>query len=206
MKTAEVTSHDGKSLKLKTRKGNHIMRNRNIQFKPTAGVLIPLLLACFATVFISASTPAAGSEIVPFNGTLSGYVETQEPVDECTVHIHVVNFGNATQLGAFTGTAEFYPNFCEDPPNITYTGTFDWFAANGDEISGTFDGYLTDPDMDGVYDNYETAEVTGGTGRFAHATGTFSLGGQIDFTTSPPSFVLPWQGVISSVGSTRHEN
>jgi hypothetical protein len=110
------------------------------------------------------------------------------------------NFGNANRLGAFTGTAEFYPNFCEDPPNITYTGMFHWFAANGDIIEGTFDGYLTDPDMDGVYDNYETAEVKGGTGRFANATGTFYLGGQIDFTTNPPSFVLPWHGTISSVG------
>ena len=52
--------------------------------------------------------------MVPFNGTVSGYVESQVPVDECTVHTHVINFGNANQLGAFTGTAEFYPNFCED--------------------------------------------------------------------------------------------
>ena len=126
-----------------------------------------LLLSCFAAVFISATTPAVASEMVPFNGTVSGYVESQEAVDQCTVHAHVVNFGNANQLGAFTGTAEFYPNFCEDPPNITYTGTFDWFAANGDEISGTFDGYLSPTGTPGVYDNHETAEVTGGTGRFA---------------------------------------
>jgi hypothetical protein len=181
-----------------------LMKNRNIQFKPAAGLLIPLLLACFAAVFISGTIPSVAGDMVPFNGTVSGYVESQEPVDQCTVHAHVVNFGNANQLGAFTGTAEFYPNFCEDPPNITYTGMFDWFAANGDEIVGTFDGYLTDPDMDGVYDNHETATITGGTGRFTNATGSFSLGGQIDFTTNPPSFVLPWQGVISSVGSTRH--
>jgi hypothetical protein len=166
-------------------------------------LIILTLLTCIA-VFISAPTPAGASESVPFNGTVSGYVESQVPVDECTVHIHVINFGNATQLGAFTGTAEFYPNFCEDPPNITYTGMFHWFAANGDIIEGTFDGYLTDPDMDGVYDNHETAEVTGGTGRFDGATGSFSLGGQIDFTTNPPSFVLPWEGIISSVGSKQH--
>jgi hypothetical protein len=178
------------------------MKNRKIHFKTTARLVIPLLLASLA-VLISAANPAAASDQIPFNGTVAGFVETQEPVDQCTVHAHVVNFGNATELGAFTGTAEFYPNFCENPPNITYTGTFDWFAANGDEISGTFDGYLSPTETPGVYDNHENADVTGGTGRFASATGTFYLGGQIDFTTIPPSFVLPWQGYISSVGSTR---
>src|SRR6266496_5678242 len=166
-------------------------------------LIILTLLTCISA-FFSATNPAKAGEMVPFNGTVSGYVESQEPVDQCTVHAHVVNFGNANQLGAFTGTAEFYPNFCEDPPNITYIGMFDWVAANGDEIVGTFDGYLTDPDMDGVYDNHETATITGGTGRFTNATGSFTLGGQIDFTTNQPSFVLPWQGVISSLGSTRH--
>jgi hypothetical protein len=181
------------------------MKNRNIQFKPTLGLLIPLLLVCLAAVFISAPNSARAGDMVPFNGTVSGYIESQVPVDECTVHTHVINFGNANQLGAFTGTAEFYPNFCEDPPNITYTGTFDWFAANGDEISGTFDGYLSPTGTPGVYDNHETAEVTGGTGRFAPpTTGHFELGGQIDFTTDPPSFVLPWEGIISSVGSKQH--
>jgi hypothetical protein len=92
---------------------------------------------------------------------------------------------------------------CDDPPNIPYTGTFDWFAANGDEIYGTFEGYLCPTETPGVYDNHETAEVTGGTGRFANATGHFELGGQLDFTTIPPSFILPWEGTISSVGSTR---
>src|SRR6266566_6887129 len=165
--------------------------------------LIILTLLTWIALFISATAPALARDQVPFNGTVSGYIETQEPVDQCTVHIHVVNFGNANQLGAFTGTAEFYPNFCEDPPNITYTGTFDWFAANGDEISGTFAGYLSPTGTPGLYDNHETAEVTGGTGRFTNATGHFELVGQLDFTTNPPSFVLPWQGTISSVGSTR---
>ena len=182
------------------------MKNRNIQFKPTAEVLIPLLLTCFA-VFISAPTPAAASEMVPFNGTVSGYVESQSGT-ECEPSTHVVNFGHANQLGAFTGTAEFSTRPCEPDPelcenNIPYTGTFDWFAANGDEIYGTFEGYLCPTETPGVFDNHETAEVTGGTGRFANATGHFELGGQLDFTTNPPSFVLPWEGTISSVGSTR---
>jgi hypothetical protein len=195
-------------LKLKTRKGDHIMRNRNIQFKATAlrCKKTGLLLACLATVFVSAPNPASARDQVPFNGTLSGCVETQEPVDECTIHAHAALFGNATHLGAFTGTGEFYQNFCEDPPNITYFGSFHLFVANGDELSGTFEGYLSPTETPGVYDNHETSDVTGGTGRFASATGHWDSGGQIDFTTEPLCFGLPVQGWISSVGSTRHEN
>ena len=183
------------------------MKNRNIQFKATTVVLIPLLLACSAAVFISSPTPAAARDLVPFNGTVSGFVDSQTGT-ECEPSIHVVNFGHANQLGAFTGTAEFSPRPCAPDPdlcenNVPYTGTFDWFAANGDEIYGTFEGYLCPTETPGVFDNHETAEITGGTGRFANATGHFELGGQLDFTTNPPSFVLPWQGVISSVGSGR---
>ena len=177
------------------------MKNRNVQFKAAALRCknAGLLLACLAAVFISAPNHASARDQVPISGTLSGYVETQEPVDECTIHGHAIVFGNATHLGAYTGTGEHYQDVC----NGTYIGSFHWFAANGDEISGTFEGYLCPTETPGVYDNHETAEVTGGTGRFANATGHFELAGQLDFTTNPPSFVLPWQGVISSVGSTR---
>ena len=193
--------------KPKTRKRDQIMKNRNIQFKPTAGVLIPLLVGCFTAVFISASTPAAARDMVPFNGTVAGYNNPPSGT-ECEPSVSVVNFGHANHLGAFTGTAEFFPRPCDPDPdlcknNIPYTGTFDWFAANGDEIFGTFEGYLCPTETPGVYDNHETAEVTGGTGRFANATGHFELGGQLDFTTIPPSFVLPWEGVISSLGPRR---
>src|SRR5438552_17225048 len=94
--------------KPKTRKGNQIMKNRNIQFKPTAGVLIPLLLACFAAVFIWPPTLATASDMVPFNGTVSGYVDSQSGT-ECEPSTHVINFGHAHQSGAFRGTAEFSP-------------------------------------------------------------------------------------------------
>ena len=90
------------------------MKNRNIQFKPTAGVLIPLLLACLAAVFISAPNPASARDQVPFHGTLSGYVETSEFLPPCTIHGHAIVFGNATHLGAYTGTGELFQDFCED--------------------------------------------------------------------------------------------
>jgi len=185
------------------------MKNRNIQFKAIALRCknAGFLLACLAAVFISAPNHASARDQVPFNGVVAGYNNPPSGT-ECEPIISVVNFGHANQLGAFTGTAEFFPRPCEPRPdlcanNIPYTGTFDWFAANGDEIYGTFEGYLCPTETPGIYDNHETAEITGGTGRFVNATGHFELGGQLDFTTNPPSFVLPWQGVISSVGSTR---
>jgi hypothetical protein len=96
------------------------MKNRNIQFKPTAGILIPLLLSCLAAVFISAPTPAAAREIVPFNATLTGYVETSEFLPPCTIHGHAIVFGNATYLGVYTGTGELYQDVC----NSTFIGSF----------------------------------------------------------------------------------
>jgi len=181
--------HQNEGHNQKQRK-NQIMKTRNLQFKA-----IILFLACVA-LFLAASAARAGN-LVPFNGTVSGYVQSAEAPVGCLQTLHVVNFGNANQLGAFTGIGEFIVNGCDG----TYTGFFHWRAANGDKLEGTFDGYLTPSSTPGVFDNHETADVTSGTGRFANATGHFELGGQVDFNTY--SFALPWQGTISSVGSNK---
>jgi hypothetical protein len=134
-KRSEFQITRDKDHKPKTRKGNQIMKNRNIQFKAVALRCknTGLLLACLAAVFISAPNLASARDEVPFNGVVSGYVESQS----------------------------------------------------------------------GTQYEHETAEITGGTGRFASTTGHFELAGQLDFTTVPPSFVLPWEGVISRLGPRR---
>src|SRR4029077_12360171 len=83
-------------------------------------ILIPLLLACFAAVFISVPTPAAARDMVPFNGTVSGYVESQSGT-ECEPSAHAINFGHANQLGAFTGTADFVTHPCDHDPGLCVT-------------------------------------------------------------------------------------
>ena len=174
------------------------MKNQNNQFKSRGAVLIPLLIVCFAAVL--APTLAVARDEV-FNGIVSGHNLSQSCANCCDPTILVFNSGGANNLGVFTGTAEFFPRPCAPNPNlcennIPYTGTFNWFSADGDEIRGTFEGYACPTETPGVYENHETGEVTGGTGRFAHATGHVDLTGQLDFTTSPPSFFAPWQGTI----------
>jgi len=149
-----------------------------------------------AAAMISVTTPVLATDQVPFKGVVSGTVTSVTPVDECHQLAEAVNSGNATQLGRFTGNAEFVLDVCD----LTYVGSYAWTAANGDSISGPFSGSLTPTDVPGLFDNTETAFITNGTGRFANATGTFNLGGQIDLNSG--TFSLPWQdGTISTVGS-----
>ena len=149
-------------------------------------------------MFASATTPVSARDQVPFNGIVSGTIISNVPLDECHVLTEVVNGGNAMHLGRFTGTAEFVLNVCD----LTYVGSYVFVAANDDNISGPFTGTLTPTSIEGVFDNNELSFITAGTGRFANATGTFNLGGQIDTNTG--TFSLPWQGTISTVGSGRH--
>ena len=165
--------------------------------KTKQSILRYVAASLVAAAMISATTPASATDQVPFRGVVSGSIISITPLDECHLLAEVVNGGNATQLGRFTGTAEFVLNVCD----LTYVGSYVFTAANGDSISGPFFGHLTPTGVQGVFDNTETAFITNGTGRFANATGTFDLGGQINLNTG--TFSLPWQGTISSVGSTR---
>jgi hypothetical protein len=159
-------------------------------------LLIPLLLACVA-VFISASTPAVAIRHLPFSGHVSGHIpEDFGPplpgTGGCVFSFFVSNLGRSTQLGPFTGVSNFVPNTCDG----SYTGTFNWVGAHGDSITGPFFGQLIPTATPGVFDNAETAIITGGTGRFAGATGRFHLTGQINFNTL--TFVLPFRGIITT--------
>jgi hypothetical protein len=179
------------------------MKIRNIQFKATAGLVIPLLLICSAAVFPLTPTSALADDhgdSQPFIGSVSGTIPADlgPPVPGsggCVFNFFVPNSGNANLLGNFTGTANFIPNLCDG----SYTGTFNWSAANGGSISGSFIGQLIPTATQGVFYNLETAIITGGTGRFRHATGMFNLYAQVDFVAR--TFDLPWLGTISGVDS-----
>jgi hypothetical protein len=159
--------------KNKKRKSCYEKSKHSVHTGKTSYPVVPCLLCGSVT---SATTPVSARDQVPFNGIVSGTIISTVPVDECHVLIEAVNGGNATQLGRFNGTAEFVLNVCD----LTYVGSYVFTGANGDSISGPFTGTLTPIPTPGVFDNSELAFITGGTGRFANATGTFNLGGQIN--------------------------
>jgi len=112
-----------------------------------------------------ATTEAKGGSDLPFKGTYEGL----EKVDATMPSHHslVDATGNATHLGRFTVTADW---------TLAPTGgvgTSTWTAANGDELSTSFvrHGVPAPP----IITFTEIHTITGGSGRFAYASGTFTV-------------------------------
>ena len=102
-----------------------------------------------------------GSDL-PFKGTLEAAETAEGPLHRLS------GVGTATHLGRFTLASEFT---VAPPPASTAVGEATWTAANGDEIFTTVVGQavITFP----VASIIETHTITGGTGRFAEASGSF---------------------------------
>jgi hypothetical protein len=81
--------------------------------------------------------------------------------------------GNLSHIGPIAG-GDVATLTATGPATFTYTGTDTLAAANGDKLFSTFTG-------SGVFTSATTAEssqvntITGGTGRFADASGTFTI-------------------------------
>src|SRR5205814_7343038 len=86
------------------------------------------------------------------------------------LRVDVEAAGEATHLGKFTLDI---PHVV-DPATRTAIGTYEFTAANGDKVYADFTGVATPTATPGVLYIEETATITGGTGRFAGATGSFT--------------------------------
>jgi len=172
------------------------MKNLNIQFKPTAGLLIPLLLACFAAVFISGTTPVSASDQVPFRAAFSTEF-TSVFVPPSFLYISVTGQGNASHMGATSAvTSDQVVDLSDGSATATYTLT----GANGDTVVLTMIFQTTE--IPGGVTFAGDYTVAGGTGRFYGATGSGALAGSA-FFTGPNNGVGSFSvaGTISSPGS-----
>ena len=135
-----------------------------------------------------AQTVARDGTELPFQGSFTAFIDVPPPSAHATAE------GNATHLGRFTGTLT-----AEVTSDNTSTGTFSFTAANGDQLSGTFigiGGAFIPPNIARIT---EVATIQNGTGRFAGATGTFTMVrfDTIDFATGQATATGTLKGQIN---------
>jgi hypothetical protein len=142
----------------------------------------PTSLVVIAVAAVSLASIAAGAVAAetPFKGTVDAD-ETVMPSPP-TASLTRDGAGTATYLGSYTEHIVMTINL----PTLSSTGAAIFTAANGDTLTATVAGQATrtGPTTLSIVEVYT---VTGGTGRFADATGTFTLNSTVDQTTGVSS-------------------
>jgi hypothetical protein len=145
----------------------------------------PLFFAVVAATAVSLASIAVSAVAAetPFKGTVNA-VETGVtafPIRSITRE----GGGTATYLGKYTEhlTGQIFL------PTRHLTGAATFTAANGDTLTATVDGQAT-PTTPGVLSVVEVYTITGGTGRFADATGTIMLHSTVNQATGVSSGTL----------------
>lgn len=121
-------------------------------------------------LLISLAGPVSAGDQVPFKGSLAG-TATITPLGGPIVAVEIDATGTATHLGKFTLAAPH----TVDQSTLTAVGTYTLTAANGDTITADLAGTARMVEPPNVIAITETATVTGGTGRFAGATGSIQV-------------------------------
>lgn len=121
-----------------------------------------------AALAICIAGPVSADDQVPFRGSMSG-TATITPLDPPMASVLLETSGSATQLGRFTLEAPHVVN----QVSRTAVGTYLFTAADGSTLTASLSGSASIV-APGVLAIAETGVITGGTGRFEGATGSFS--------------------------------
>jgi len=133
------------------------------------------LVGAFAISLASVAVSAVAAE-TPFKGTVEA-VETGT-IEFPTRFVDREGMGTATYLGRYTE----HVTMVIDIPTLSSTGVATFTAANGDTLTATVAGQATrtGPTTLSIVEVYT---VSGGTGRFAEAAGSFTLESTLDQST-----------------------
>jgi len=144
-------------------------------------------LAVALTLGIPGTALAVAAAQIPLRGSAAGAVVAVVPTDE-GVRLTVEASGISTQLGRFHRVEELLL----DPATGSVTGTIVFFAANSDELHATVVGaFVSSTTALGEY------EFAGGTGRFAHASGSASFEA---VTPDGIQMSVQFAGTVSGIG------
>jgi hypothetical protein len=175
-----------KSIKFKGERMKTITRTN--LYLPMVAIILTAALA----------VPAAAQQQVPFKGTLQGQDTT--PCDAQDLLLCTTATGTGTHLGQFKFTEKVTINLA----NFTDTGSGHWMAANGDSIDTTVVGSAVPSDNPEFLKVTEIHTITGGTGRFTGAQGSFTVDRMHRFATDSDGTHLTFgsfQGTITSPGA-----
>lgn len=142
-------------------------RRRIIILASVVLVLLAGVIAFAVTAMSPSAAPAAHGTVRPLTGTGTGTMTLNLTTGAATSGFT----GHLSPLGADTG----YDNLAftlTGPSTFTYTGTRTFVAANGDKLFSAITGKGTFTST--AAHSTETDTITGGTGRFAGASGTYT--------------------------------
>ena len=145
---------------------------------------VPMVVALLLGILLVSTTLAAASARKPL--PLKGSIEALETyrVSGPTMFVTATGSGEATHLGRYTVTYEVQV----DLPTGTGTGlSAQYVAANGDRLFAEGSGQATPTEDPSVFVVVETYTITGGTGRFAGATGSFTETRRVNIGTGVTS-------------------
>jgi hypothetical protein len=143
------------------------------------------------------AVPAAAQKQVPFKGSLQGHeIDTpQGGPPPTTLSVDGDTTGMATLVGQFSFSYQLTVTLA----NRTSTGSAHLIAANGDSIFTTVAGLSELTSTPGVVSITEINTITGGTGRFSGAQGSFTVERLVDQGTGFTSG--SFHGTITSPGA-----
>ena len=146
-----------------------------------------------------ATGPSAAGPQVPFQGTMNA---VQVSVQMVSVSPLTLKFtyrfsGQASHLGESTGLAVVRPTV----PLTVLSTDLTFTAANGDQVFGTFGWTFVPTKTPNVLQPIVQYAITGGTGRFAGATGGGNATGLFNSVTQRAT--CTFNGTISSPGANK---
>jgi hypothetical protein len=156
-------------------------------------------LVLTALALLPLAHPAMAEEEVPFKGVEVGTLSAAS-FDFPFATILNVAEGEATQFGHYTVTGIVVVNVLSS----TATGTFTMTAANGDMLFITMTGVALQPPS--LKETLDNVTVTGGTGRFEGATGSWVNDSHFAFLfgdVSTDPYIAVLEGTISTPGANK---
>lgn len=136
------------------------------------------LLAAILVVSVAFPAVAVAGGQIPLRGWDSGNFEIPGACGP-GVEVLISGAGNAAHLGRYRYTA----TECFEPVAGTFAGSATMIAADGARLVGTYSGVVTTTDDPNVITYDEMLTISGGSERFAGASGQVHIVGWADLAT-----------------------